>query len=186
MGMNSFATLSDSISEFVVKNIAPSKKLIRIFNYPIPYGTTRNLMLIPGVAEPEIKTSLLKGELNVKIRAGELSIVKTDIDLIQFSDKQKQFLQLYGIYNGLDSFSTDNIRSNIVLIGSIDGVNKIFQLPNNDTFINANFNVQIYLNGVRQLLGSDFLIYGNDNNAIIMTSPPDIGDVVCADYYITL
>ena len=86
---------------FVVLNTANENKTIKIFQYPINYGDTRDLLQIPGVAEDDIRASLLKGELNHKIRAGEITVICSDIDLLQFNTAQKTFLQGAGIVNGL-------------------------------------------------------------------------------------
>lgn len=87
---------------FVVKNIAPSKKTLRIFQYPIPYGQTRDLLEIPGVSEADIRVSLLKGELRTKIRAQEIIVIENDAELIQFNESQKSFLEAAGVINGLE------------------------------------------------------------------------------------
>jgi hypothetical protein len=87
---------------FVVLNTANENKTIKIFQYPINFGETRDLLQIPGVAEDDIRASLLKGELNHKIRAGEIVVICSDIDLLQFNTAQKTFLQGAGIVNGLD------------------------------------------------------------------------------------
>ena len=57
---------------FRVKNIAKDGKRIRIFKYPIKNGTARDLMEIPYVSEADIRHSLLKGELFMKIICKEL------------------------------------------------------------------------------------------------------------------
>lgn len=88
---------------FVVKNIITnSNKTIRIFNYPIPVGTTRDLLKIPGVSEANIRASLLKGELRNKILAGEIQVMNSDVDLLQFNIHQKTLLQNAGVVDGLD------------------------------------------------------------------------------------
>ena len=64
MGMDSFApgVYPDNGSYFWVQNIANPPKCVEIFNYPVAArGGVRNLMLIPGVGEQDIKESLLKG-----------------------------------------------------------------------------------------------------------------------------
>src|ERR1019366_6611666 len=110
MGMNSFAT--DSIrpgyGTFVVQNITgmagnPNKpKCVEIFNYPIlSNGGIRDLMMIEGVSEESIRASLLKGEINRKLRAKEITILASDIDLLQFNQNQANFLYSSGITNGI-------------------------------------------------------------------------------------
>ena len=87
---------------FVVLNTSPQVKTIKIFHYPINYGMTRDILQIPGVAEDDIRASLLKGELQHKIRAHDIVVICSDIDLLQFNAAQKSFLQAAGIVNGLD------------------------------------------------------------------------------------
>lgn len=91
---------------FVVLNTSPQIKTISIFQYPINYGQTRDLLQIPGVAEQDIRASLLKGELNHKIRANDIIVICSDIDLLQFNAAQKAFLQGAGIVNGLSVNAT--------------------------------------------------------------------------------
>lgn len=102
--MNEFAPYLKLNGCFVVRNVTPDRrKTIKIFNYPINFNTTRDLLQIPGVAESDIRASLLKGELNHKIRAGDILIECSDIDLIQFNNAQKIFLQNAGVNIGLDA-----------------------------------------------------------------------------------
>lgn len=91
---------------FIVLNISPQVKTINIFQYPINYHCTRDLLQIPGVAEGDIRSSLLKGELQHKIRAKDILVICSDIDLIQFNAAQKAFLQGAGIVNGLEATGT--------------------------------------------------------------------------------
>lgn len=87
---------------FTVLNIINnSNKTIRIFHYPIPVGMARDLLRIPGVAEADIRASLLKGELRNKLIAKEIRVICSDIDLLQFNDEQKQFLLAGGVVKGL-------------------------------------------------------------------------------------
>lgn len=104
--MNEFAPFLPKNTTFVVKNIAPSRKVLRIFQFPIPYNTTRDLLRCRGVSEADIRASLLKGELNIKISAGELTIVQSDIDLLQFNAEQKLFLESNGVTIGTSIGST--------------------------------------------------------------------------------
>jgi hypothetical protein len=99
---------------FVVQNISPQVKTIKIFNYPINYGGTRDILQIPGVSEGDIRASLLKGELNHKVRARDIIVLCSDIDLLQFNAAQKLFLQSAGIVNGLSASSSGGIGFGIV------------------------------------------------------------------------
>ena len=76
------------------------KKTISIFNYPINAGQTRDLLQIPGVQEEDIRSSLLKGVLRHKFLCGDIELVSSNIDLLQFSDKQRAFLYKFGFYEG--------------------------------------------------------------------------------------
>lgn len=103
MGNNSFAPYQKRFTSFIVTNIiTDSNKVVRIFQYPIPVGKSRDLLDIPGVAEDDIRASLLKGEILHKLLANEISVTTSDIDLLQFNAQQKAFLQASGITIGLD------------------------------------------------------------------------------------
>ena len=101
MGMNDFAPYYPQNTSFIVKNISPQNKTIKIFNYPIPMGQMRNLLEIPGIDEVDLRGSLLKGELNHKLRSNDIIVIASDIDLTQYNNAQITFLQSYGIVNGL-------------------------------------------------------------------------------------
>jgi hypothetical protein len=77
------------------------KKTISIFHYPINAGCERDLLQIPGVQEADIRASLLKGELRHKFLCGDIELVSSNIDLLQFSDKQRTFLQNFGFTEGV-------------------------------------------------------------------------------------
>lgn len=89
-------------TKFVVRNIAAGNKRVRIFNYPIGNGLERDLLAIPGISEADIRHSLLKGQLLYKLTHNEITIVDSDIDLLQFNDDQKAFLQAHGVTVGLE------------------------------------------------------------------------------------
>src|SRR5690349_13679833 len=103
MGMNDFAPFTKKYGCFIVRNTTTERpKTIKIFNYPINYQQTRDLLQIPGVGEADIRASLLKGELRHKILAGDIVVECSDIDLLQFNLGQKAFLQAAGVVHGLD------------------------------------------------------------------------------------
>jgi len=102
MGNNSFAPGSHNPNCFIVKNITTEPKTIMIFNYPINPGCTRDLLRIPGVAESDIRSALLKGEIKHKILTGDITVLCSDVDLLQFNNTQKAFLESAGIENGLE------------------------------------------------------------------------------------
>lgn len=76
-------------------------KTITIFHYPINDTQTRDLLQIPGVTESDIRASLLKGELRHKFLCGDIELVSSNIDLLQFSDKQRAWLYSYGFTEGV-------------------------------------------------------------------------------------
>lgn len=78
--------------KFVVRNVSPQLKTINIFNYPILYGQTRDLLGIPEISEADIRSSLAKGELANKIRVRAIKIVESSIDLLQFDPEQRNFI----------------------------------------------------------------------------------------------
>ena|ERR1700733_1643747 len=183
MGMDSFAPGSHNPNCFVVENITSNpKKTIRIFQYPILHGHSRDLLKIPGIAENDIRASLLKGEIRHKIQAGEIVIRCSDIDLLQFNNVQKSFLQSSGIVNGLSidfgQLSTDVVsainsggdgyakflfKERQGLIGAIDNINRIFTVPPPDKFIegsflNNEFHIYVTHNGHQMKVNMDYSI----------------------------
>lgn len=101
---NNFGTFfkKNPTTRFVVRNIAYGNKTVKVFNFPILNGKTRDLLDIPGVSEADIRHSLLKGELLIKCKQSEILVQDSDIDLLQFNDDQKSFLQSVGIIKGLE------------------------------------------------------------------------------------
>src|SRR4030067_1377185 len=106
--MTNVGTYIPKISDtrFVVKNIAPHNKTVRAFQCPIRNGATKDLLFIPGISEADIRHSLLKGELLLKLKFNELIIVDTNIDLLQFDLSQKEFLIAHGANGGLEVVGT--------------------------------------------------------------------------------
>lgn len=137
------------------------KKVISIFNYPINPGQTRDLLQIRGVQESDIRNSLLKGVLRHKFLCGDIALVSSNIDLLQFSPEQKDFLYEFGFYKGvaigcdeldetayacIDGYITANHppgnlnyawREKIALIGLKNGSNRTFYTP--EKFINGSY-----------------------------------------------
>jgi hypothetical protein len=132
------------------------KKTINIFHYPINAGCERDLLQIPGVQEADIRASLLKGELRHKFLCGDIQLVSSNIDLLQFSDKQRAWLTSFGFTEGvqigwdeLDGYVQGQIeaggsggvsylwREKIPLIGMKNGANRTFYTP--DKFINGSY-----------------------------------------------
>jgi len=181
---------------FIVQNVSPQVKTINIFQYPINYHAQRDLLQIPGVAENDIRASLLKGELNHKIRAADIIVICSDIDLLQFNASQKAFLQSSGIVNGL-SVSSDQMavieQQDIQLVGTVNGVNTVFTIPIGTWIQTPPYKIIVYKKGVKQVLGDDYVIFesggvGTGYDTVIFTVPPALIptpiDVMTADYYI--
>lgn len=151
-------------THFIVKNTCTDNhKTIFIFNYPINWGQTRDLLQIPGIEESDIRASLLKGVLRHKFLCGDIQLVSSNIDLLQFSNKQRDWLKSFGFTEGVvigidelgdASYGSENdtigfIKSQagttlpyrwvmeVPLIGIKDGVNRTFSTP--DKFINGIF-----------------------------------------------
>ena len=193
--MDDFAPYLKINGCFIVLNTSPQVKTIKIFNYPILYQTTRDLLQIPGVAEQDIRASLLKGEIQYKILAGDIQIVCSDIDLLQFNQGQKQFLQNAGIVNGLQITNAQiNVKrmEDIQLVGSVNGFNTVFQIPFGTFIQSSDYRIIVYVNGVKQVYLDDYIIAesggpGTGYNTVILSVAPTVipapPDVITADYY---
>lgn len=194
--MDEFAPYYKKHGCFIVRNITSDRnKTIKIFNNPILFGTTRDILQIPGVAEADIRASLLKGELRHKILARDIVVECSDIDLLQFNDDQRQFLLDAGIINGLQ-VSANNInvlrKDDIVLTGLVNDSNTVF--TTSSIFLqNDIYKIIVYKNGVKQLFLDDYFIAesggpGSGYDTVILTVPPTTiptpVDVITADYYI--
>lgn len=86
-------------SSFIVKNIDPIKRKIKVFGSPIPYNQTRDLLLIPGIGPSDIQDSLINGELQYKLNNKEIEIIFCDVDLLQFNSDQTSFMMENGCNN---------------------------------------------------------------------------------------
>jgi len=185
---------------FIVKNITigtKQEKTVRLFQYPIPPGQSRNLMSIPSVSEADLRHALLKGDIMLKLRNREIEIVDSNIDLLQFDSQQKAFLQSVGVVNGLSvgSSQLDVLhKEDIVLIGIVDDINTIYTVLPGDKFIqNSTYKIIVYKNGVKLLLSNDYFIAESGGpetgyDTIILVVPPTTVpapiDVITADYYV--
>lgn len=114
----------NSSTRFIIRNIAAGNKRIRVFGYPIGNGLERDLLAIPGISEADIRHSLVKGQLRAKLLASEIIVVDSNIDLLQFDDVHKLFLQQSGITLGLEVITlTDSQHETLrKLIHLADGV----------------------------------------------------------------
>jgi len=164
------------------------KKTISIFNYPINAGQTRDLLRIPGIQESDIRSSLLKGVLRHKLLCGDIELVSSNVDLLQFSDKQRDWLHSFGFTEGVtigcDELGDDALecidgyiianhpptppgslnyawREKIPLIGLRNGMNMTFFTP--EKFINGSyfgnlFHITIEHNGKELYENIDYTI----------------------------
>ncbi len=195
MSMNNFASGTKRNLSFVVKNIITnSNKVIRIFQYPIHVGKQRDLLAIPGVSESDIRASLLKGELLVKLLAQEITIVESDIDLIQFNVAHKAFLENAGITNGLEVEGTVGTSGtggfdvqDADLIGTQDGANATFTTSTKFRHT-SQFKEVIFVNGLRNHIPEDYAILESGGpetgyDTIVFIIPPEADDVITIDYF---
>lgn len=199
--MDEFAPYRKKYGCFVVRNITNDRqKTIHIFHYPILFNQTRDLLQIPGVAEQDIRASLLKGELRNRILVGDITVECSDIDLLQFNDDQKKFLQDAGIIKGLEVTGTVSeipflLKQNVKLIGAINGSNRIFKIPSPDKFINGTFHgnifkIQVFHNGRELIETDDYIVSesggvgtGYDTIILVSFSPRKKSKMYC-DYVV--
>jgi hypothetical protein len=188
--MDEFAPYLKKNGTFTVRNITPDrKKTIKIFNYPILYNTTRDLLQIPGVAEADIRASLLKGELRHKILAKDIVIEASDIDLLQFNIDQKLFLQNAGVVDGLSVAQAqlgEPWLSDQHFIGIQNSINTIFYTATK-FLARPNDGATVFFNGMRMNIGNDYLISesggpGTGYDTIIFINPPVVSDILRIDY----
>jgi len=196
--MDIFAPYLKRNGVFIVKNITPDRnKIIKLFHYPILFNDTRDLLKIPGVAESDIRASLLKGELRHKILAKDILVIDSDIDLLQFNLDHKTFLQSAGIVKGLQVDSTNFSvlrKEDVQLIGIVNDSNTVFTIPAGTFIQNTTYKIIVYKNGVKQAMGDDYTIFegggpGTGYNGVLLTVAPTTipspDDVITADYYVT-
>ncbi|MFA5759164.1 MAG: hypothetical protein WC942_07420 [Clostridia bacterium] len=178
---------------FIVKNIAPHGKRIRIFNYPIKNGLERDLLDIPYVSEADIRHSLLKGELLTKLRSEEAIVTASNIDLLQFDNCQKSFLQSVGILNGLEVACSGGgelnfaFKQGVHLIGIKNEDNRLFYTP--EPFINGvhgnnNFRILIRHNGRVLAENIDYEVV--NSTTILLSFSPTARSVLIADYMVAV
>ncbi len=168
-GFNQFAPYLKKNKCFIVKNITEfdnRKKVIRIFDYPININCERDLLMIPGVSEESIQASLFKGEIRHKICAKDIIIVCSNINLLQFDDAEKAFLQSAGIVEGLEVIGVGRVpylwREEKDLIGLKNNSNRTFYTSEkflNGTFVTGDqFHIHIKHNGKDLYEGIDYTI----------------------------
>lgn len=199
MALNEFAPYVKINGCFIIANISNPPKTISIFNCPTGFGKERDLLSLRGVSESDIRASLLKGEIRNKLLNKEITIICSDIDLLQFNSEQKAFLQSGGIVNGLQ-VGADELGiahyEDVVLDGDVDGVNRVYTIPSGVFFWDGNLHkIILYKNGVKQAFLDDFVIFegggpGTGYTGVVFSvdATPSvvesISDVITADYYV--
>jgi len=102
MGMDSFAPGRNECGKFIVRNTSPQRKTIFFFaGWPINLGCTRDLLQIPGVSEGDIYSSIMKGEIRNKLKNGDIQLLFSNINLLQFNECGIQYLEGYGFTTGI-------------------------------------------------------------------------------------
>lgn len=195
-------------TRFVVQNIAPHRKRIKVFNYPIENQDVRDLLEIPEVGEADIRASLLKGALLRKIKAQEIRVIYSDIDLLQFNDDQKAFLKGAGIMKGLEvgeSQLTIDVQTklNTIATGSMpvtfhegivpsgpkDGINRTYLTPDkflNGNYLGSDYVISVFHNGRKLFPGSDYIVLesvpsaGFDTIVLISFAPAANSMLICS------
>ena len=187
-------------TKFVVKNIAPNNKTVRVFNTPIRNRDTYDLLSVPDISEADIRHSLLKGELLTKFKYQELFVVESDIDLLQFNDSHKSFLQSIGITKGLEVTGSGSSRTflhkvGVVLLGVKNQSNRIFTTP--DVFLNENvggdlLTISIFHDGNRLVENEEYVLQESGgvgtgyDTVIITTFKPKPKSTLIANYFINI
>ena len=92
---------------FTVKNVSSQRKSISIFGLSIGYLRTADLMAISEITEAEIKASLTKGELANKIKAGDIKIASSSLNLLEFDSAFRTFIDNANITPGDPVAGTD-------------------------------------------------------------------------------
>lgn len=143
------------------------------------------MLRIPGVGSDDIAMSLEKGQLRHKFRCGDIELVYSDIDLLQFNSCGREYLTGLGFTTGvsigwdeLDGYVQDQInlgggggaadgyvtylwREKVPLIGLRNNSNRTFYTPDkfiNGTWYNNHFVITIEHNGKQLYENIDFTI----------------------------
>ena len=98
--MNKFAYRPNPTGiTFLIQN-ATGTKFISVFNNTIAPGAMLDLMAIPGISEEQIRSSLIKGELYARLRTGDIKVINTSVNLLNFDPTFQAFLHNNNIVNG--------------------------------------------------------------------------------------
>lgn len=162
-GLDEFAQNRKNPLCFIVTNVARDRKTICLFHVPLMFGESYDYIQMGGIGEVDIKTSLLKGELMFKIRAGEIVIQCSDLDLITFNSSHRAFLVAAGVTKGLDAGGSGGgvnylLKYNVPMI-RLD--QRLFKLPEQfySGLIDDNyFRPMIFHNGVLKYENIDFVL----------------------------
>jgi len=196
-------------TKFIIRNMTsgtPQEKTLSVFTYPIPPGHDRDLMEISFVSEADIRHSLLKGELRSKAEFGEIRIVESNIDLLQFDSVQLDFLNSITVdgqtLGGTAVSGTDGyggvipviFKQNIKMVGDYNSVNRIFTVPGSDKFINGEFLVHDFRillrhNGRILVEGVDYSVSesggtGTGYDTVILMFSPKARSQLFANYVV--
>lgn len=91
---------------------------------------------------------------------------------------------------GRRSIPEKDFRVDVALVGSIDGINQTFALPEVCIQDPPNLRVTVYYNGVRQREGSDFTVVTSSGpltgDTISLLFAPLPGDSLTADYIVSV
>ncbi len=156
MVRNTF-TAKDVSTVFVVRNVSLSRKTIKIFGMRIGWGRSYDLLTIPDVSESDIRHSLLKGELKRKADAAEIFVVRNTIDLTQFDNEQRTFLESIGVDFTSEATVWDDLRVPLNAV-KLAGVKD----PSFDTF----------LGGVRAFSFSNQAVLANEEEVFFAAQLP--------------
>jgi hypothetical protein len=99
---------------FKVRNISRIRKTVSIFNVNLKYNNVIDVLGITGVSQNDIENSLLKGQLRRKILAGDIEVVESNIELLQYDENEKQFLESAGIVSGVNGGALDVVTPTTV------------------------------------------------------------------------
>ncbi len=164
VGFNTFAPKIADV-KFVVKNI--SDKTLKIFGFKIAMNKSYDLMSIDYVSEPDIKHSLLKGTLRNKINQNEITIIDSNISLVQYSTEFIRFMQGGGLTLGVRDHALDEL----ILTDLIDmpaPVNGVITLSGDNRIYRVRGNMDIGTN--RLIIEGDNIQLkgrGSQNDSII-------------------
>jgi len=154
--MSDFAPYTTDKVSFIIKNTTTDRnKTISVFGCSILYNQTKDLMSLPGISESDIRDSLLKGELRNKLLYGDITIVFSNVELIQFSESQKTFLSTKGLTNGL-SANFDSII-NVPIHNYVNNLSELEAL----SVVDFDDNILVYVASV-----SDFYQLDKTSNLI--------------------